>query len=260
VAGLHESSVQTLLSLQFSGGPPRHAPPAHVSAVVHASPSSHGEVLFVWTHPVAGLHESSVQTLPSLQFGGAPPRQVPPAHVSAVVHASPSSHGVVLSVCTRPVAGLHASSVQTLPSLQLGGGPPRHAPPAHVSAVVHAFPSSQGEVLFVWTQPVAGLHGSSVRTLWSLRFGGAPPRHAPLAQVSAVVHAFPSSQGEVLFVWTHPVAGLHESSVQTLPSLQFGGAPPRQVPPTHVSAVVQSFPSSHGEVLFVWTHPVAGLH
>src|SRR5439155_1664373 len=154
VAGLHESSVQTLLSLQFSGGPPRHAPPAHVSAVVHASPSSHGEVLFVWTHPVAGLHESSVQTLRSLQFGGAPPRQVPPTHVSAVVHASPSSHGEVFFASPHPVAGLHESSVQTLLSLQFGGRPPRQAPPAHVSAVVHALPSSPGDVLFVWTHPV----------------------------------------------------------------------------------------------------------
>jgi hypothetical protein len=36
------------------------------------------------------LHESVVQTLPSLQFGAGPPVQVPLTHVSLVVHALPS--------------------------------------------------------------------------------------------------------------------------------------------------------------------------
>lgn len=46
---------------------PEHAPPAHVSDVVHALPSLQPSVLFGNAHPVAGLHESSVQMLPSLQ-------------------------------------------------------------------------------------------------------------------------------------------------------------------------------------------------
>jgi hypothetical protein len=49
--------------------------------------------------------------------------------------------------------------------------------------------------------------------------------HTPAWHVSVWVQAFPSSQAFVLFVNTQPVAGLHESSVQTLPSLQATGAP-----------------------------------
>jgi len=39
---------------------------------VQVLPSSHEAVLFVCTHPVAGLQLSSVQGFPSLQFRGAP--------------------------------------------------------------------------------------------------------------------------------------------------------------------------------------------
>jgi hypothetical protein len=69
--------------------------------------------------------------------------------VSLVVHALPSLHPAVLSSCVQPTSGSHASSVQTLPSLQFGGGPPMHASAAQVSLVVHALPSSQEAVLLV---------------------------------------------------------------------------------------------------------------
>ena len=69
--------------------------------------------------------------------------------------------------------------------------------------------------------------------------------------MSAVVHALPSLQDAVLFALTQPVEVLHESFVQTLLSLQLGAGPPTQVPPAHVSAVVQAFPSLHEAVLFV---------
>ena len=54
----------------------------------------------------------------------------------------------------------------------------------------------------------------------------APPTHLPPLQTSPTVQAFPSEQGAVLLVWTHPVAGWQESSVHTLPSSQVGGGPP----------------------------------
>ena len=73
--------------------------------------------------------ESSVHTLPSSQFGGAPPTHAPPEQVSAVVHASESSHEAVLFALTQPEAESHESSVHTLLSSQLGGAPPTHAPP-----------------------------------------------------------------------------------------------------------------------------------
>src|SRR6266849_1382115 len=260
VAGLQLSSVQTLLSLQLAAGPPTHAPAAQVSLVVQAFPSLQGPVLLVCTQPVAGTQLSSVQTLPSSQLGAGPPTQVPPLHASLVVQAFPSLHGLVLLVCTQPVSGLQASVVQTLPSSQLGAGPPTQVPPLQVSLVVQAFPSLQGLVLLVCTQPVAGLQLSSVQTLPSSQLGAGPPTHAPPAQVSLVVQAFPSLQGLVLLMCTQPVAGLHESSVQTLLSLQLGAGPPTHVPPAQVSFVVQAFPSSQEAVLLVCVHPLAGSH
>jgi hypothetical protein len=68
VAGLHESVVQTLLSLQVTAAPAWHVPPPQLSPIVQALPSSHALVLFVWTHPVVGLQLSSVHGLLSLQF------------------------------------------------------------------------------------------------------------------------------------------------------------------------------------------------
>jgi hypothetical protein len=138
-----------------------------------------------------------------------------------------------------PVAGLHTSLVHTLPSLGQATG----VPPLQVSFVVHALSSSQGAVLFACTQPVPALHVSFVHTSPSLQFGGGPPTHVPLLQVSLIVQRLPSSQGSVLFVCTQPVAGSHESSVQTVPSLQLSGGPPTQLPPLQVSFVVQAFPS-----------------
>jgi hypothetical protein len=138
-----------LLSLQFVTAPLTQDPPAHTSPVVHAVPSSHGEVLFALTQPVAELHESSVHGLLSLQSGGTLPTHAPPAHTSTVVHALPSSQGAVLFAFTQPIAGLQESSVQRLLSLQSGGTLPTHAPPEHTSTVVHALPSSHPAVLFV---------------------------------------------------------------------------------------------------------------
>jgi hypothetical protein len=48
-------------------------PPEQASPVVHASPSLQLAVLLVWTQPLAPLHESSVQPLPSSQLSEAPP-------------------------------------------------------------------------------------------------------------------------------------------------------------------------------------------
>jgi hypothetical protein len=243
--------VHTLLSLQLRAGPPTQVPAAQVSAVVQAFPSLQVAVLFVCAQPVAGLHESSVHGLPSLQIGGGPPRQVPPLQVSDVVHAFPSLHGAVLFVCAQPVAGLQESSVHELPSSQFRAGPPTQVPPPHVSAVVQAFPSLHAAVLFACVQPVPGMHESSVHGLPSSQLKPPLPAHTPPAQTSPVVQALPSSQGAVLFVWTQPVAGLQVSSVHGLLSLQPSAGPPTHTPPLQVSAVVHAFPSLQGAVLFV---------
>jgi hypothetical protein len=251
VAGLQESSVQPFASSQFSAGPPTHAPPLQASAVVQAFPSLHAAVLFVWTQPVAGLQESSVQPLLSLQSRAGPPTHTPPLHASAIVHAFPSLHAAVLFVWTHPVAGLQESSVQPLLSLQSSAGPPAQAPPLQVSTVVHALPSSHGATLSVCRQPVPGMHESSVQGLPSSQLNGDDPAQVPPEQISAVEHGSPSSQASELFAWTHPVAGLQESSVQTLPSLQSSAGPPAHAPPLQVSAVVQALPSLQDTALFV---------
>ena len=138
------SAVSTLLVPAFVVG---LAKLTKASAITVAT--GHGRLAGVFTQPVAGLQESVVQTVPSLQLRGGPPMHWPPEHVSAVVQALPSSHVEVLFVFTQPVAGLQVSVVQTLPSLQLGAGPPTQTPPAHVSGVVQALPSLQGAVFGV---------------------------------------------------------------------------------------------------------------
>jgi len=143
LAGSHVSSVHPLPSVHCSELPDRQLPPPHVSPVVHALPSLHGAALFVNTQPLAGLHVSSVHPFPSVHCSGLPAWQLPPAHVSPVVHALPSLHGAALSVNTQPLEGLHVSFVQTLSSVHASGVPAWQLPPAHVSPVVHALPSSQ---------------------------------------------------------------------------------------------------------------------
>jgi len=133
-------------------GVPEHRPLVQRSLAVQGSPSLQAATLVTCTQPLAGLHESSVQALPSPHTGGPPPRQTPPVQVSLVVQASPSSQGLVLFTCVQPSAWSQASSVHPLPSLQSGGGPPTQAPSAHVSLVVQALPSSQAAVLFSNTQ------------------------------------------------------------------------------------------------------------
>ena len=71
--GLQESSVQRLLSLQTTGSPTTDSPFTQASPKVQALPSSYVLVLsFVNMQPDDGLHESSVQTLLSLQTTGEP--------------------------------------------------------------------------------------------------------------------------------------------------------------------------------------------
>jgi hypothetical protein len=220
-AGLHESLVHALPSLQESGGLETQVPPSQISPVVQALPSLQSSEFGAFTQPDAGLQLSSVQTSSSSQSGAAPPTHTPKAQASPVVQADPSLQEAVLkSVLSQPVDGLQVSFVQTLPSLQSVGPPPTHEPPEQASPVVQALPSLQEAVLFVCTHPEAGLQLSSVQPLPSSQFGAAPPTQLPPAQVSFVVQALPSSHEAVLFVCTHPEAGLQLSSVQPLVSSQ----------------------------------------
>jgi hypothetical protein len=208
-------------------------------------------------HPPDGLQVSAVQGFASSQLLGPPGVHAPALQRSPVVQASPSLQGAVLFVKAHPVAGTHASSVQTLPSVHESAAPPTQPPLLQVSLVVHALPSLQAAVLFVNTHPEAGLHASSVQTFPSLHVTGGPAVQPPALQTSLIVQASPSSQAAALFVKTHPVAGAHESSVHTLPSTQVTAAP-LQMPPPQTSPIVHIDPSSQAAVLGVKTHPVAG--
>jgi hypothetical protein len=97
----------------------------------------------VFLQPVAATQVSTVQTFPSLQFGGGPPTQFPPEQTSLVVHALPSSHAMVFDTCTQPVVGAHESSVHTLESLQFRTPVGWQSPVAQASPVVQALPSLQ---------------------------------------------------------------------------------------------------------------------
>jgi hypothetical protein len=174
---------------------------------------------------------------------------VPPPQVSPVVQAFPSSHGSVLLTKTQPDPGLHESLVHPLLSSQITGAPGWQLPPPQVSPNVQALPSSQALVLFVKTQPELGLQVSVVQPFPSLHTSGVPGWQLPPPHVSPVVHALPSLHEAVLLTYEQPVAGMHESSVQALLSLQTTGVPGRQLPPPHVSPVVQALPSSHDAVL-----------
>src|SRR5439155_21565879 len=124
--------------------------------------------------------------------GAGPPTQLPPLQVSFVVHALPSSHGAMLLVCAQPVDGLQVSSVQRLPSSQLGPAPPTHRPPLQASLVVQALPSLQGRVLLAWRQPVVGSQLSSVQGLPSSQVIGGSAEHVPWLQASVVGWEVPS--------------------------------------------------------------------
>jgi hypothetical protein len=235
--------------------------------VVHAFPSS--QVLVsseTYSHsPVEGLQASSVQALLSLQVTAVPLTQAPAEQTSPVVQALPSLHAFVSSATYshKPVAGLQASSVHGLLSLQLVVAPPTQAPPEQESPVVQGFPSSQAAVLLTDSHsPVAGLHASSVHAFPSLQTVAEPGTHAPNRQESPVVHAFPSLQAlPVVGRCTQsPVSGTQASSVHGLSSSQTAPVPETHAPPEQASPVVQAFPSSQTAVLLTCSHtPVVGL-
>ena len=167
-----------------------------------------------------------------------------------------------------------------LSSSQLGAVPPAHVPAAHVSAVVQASPSSQGAVLLVFVQPLAGSQPSEVHGLASSQLGVEPPTQEPPEHASFVVQGLPSEHAAELLVCVqpgseshvstvhplassqdtpsraHPVGATHESAVHASLSLQLGAPAPTQSPSAQVSTAVQAFPSSQGAALSACVQPV----
>src|SRR5262249_61892267 len=106
-------------------------PPLSVLFALHAVVPLH--LLFFPTRRPSdpGTQLSSVHTFPSSQLGGAPPTQLPPAHVSFVVQALLSLQGAVLFVCAQPVAGTQLSARKRVVSSELAGARARELRRAH---------------------------------------------------------------------------------------------------------------------------------
>lgn len=104
-----------------------------IPSPAHSLTGTHGPPLNEWLQ-VPPLHTSSVHWLRSSHERGVPV-QVVPEQASLVVQGSPSSQPRVEGVCEHvELAGMHASSVQTFPSLQASG---THCVPQHIWPVVH---------------------------------------------------------------------------------------------------------------------------
>ena len=104
--------------------------------------------LAIWVTHAAPVPETTAEVHPEGSAGAVTPSKfsLNPAgtHWSPTVQALPSSHVFVLFVNThRPVAGLQASLVQTLPSLQTRGFAPTQIAFWQVSGLVQALPSLQ---------------------------------------------------------------------------------------------------------------------
>jgi hypothetical protein len=179
VGTTHPSEVQASPSLQFSEVPaqniPVGPPSRHLSFCVQTLPSSHAVPTGagVPTQRGAACPGASTHTSPDVQ--GLPSS-----------HAAPTARGVLLHC---PVAGSHASTVQTLLSLQLTAAK-------------------------YWHAPVPGLHWSTVQKLPSSQLT-ALPTHCPAWHASAVVHSVLSAHGvsSASGVNWHPVPATHASCV-----------------------------------------------
>ncbi len=93
-----------------------------------------------------------VQTLPSSQVLALPLLQTPLLQSSPSVQASPSSQGAEEKSCTQPVFATQLPTVHGLPSSQLVGAPPPHAPFSQSEPEVQGSPSSQAPWMAVCTQ------------------------------------------------------------------------------------------------------------
>jgi hypothetical protein len=235
-------------------------PPAlHISAEVQAMPSlqakpvsgTEAQVPFAWHWPALHAFANVEQSL------GAPAPHVSALHRSGVptvpVHASPSSHTIMLAICVQPMLGSHESVVQRLLSSQsLRGVPREHVPFWQVCPTKHVF-EVQGRPLLtgMGTQfPVFGSHMPALH--WSLResqlvmlVGAQSPEALPW-HFQAFSHGRSLAQLIVTPVplVAQPLTGSQVSIVQMLLSLQFSGLMPVQVPSRHLSSCVHTLLSS----------------
>ena len=253
---LQLSVVQGLPSLQLSALPGLHVPPPQVSPTVHASPSLQARLLGTLAQPLLP-QVSEVHGLLSSQGNGVPGMQLPPEQTSPVVQTLLSLQSALLLEKTQPVAVLQLSSVHGLPSLHVTLLPETQLPILQTSPLVHTLSSLHVAVLLVCVQPVVALQASLVQMLSSSQGTASPGTQPPPEQTSPLVHALLSLQASALAVNTQPPLALQLSVVHVLPSLQTTPTPEMQVPPPHLSPVVQELPSSQGSVLASCVQPLA---
>jgi len=135
------------------------------------------------------------------------------------VHSKMRPHDVPagLAAFTQPVAGLHASVVHALPSLQGSVELPLQAPLTQRSPRLQGLPSLQvppsASGALVHEPP---LQVSVVQGLPSLHAMAVPAAHAPASQWSPVVHGLPSLHPAALGTCMQPPPGTHTVSVQGL--------------------------------------------
>lgn len=147
-----------------SPGAPASSLPVPASLLV--APASPVAEHLLCMQPTAGSQLSVVQVLPSSQSSGVPPPHLPSVHVWPCKHLLPVSHFAVsasFSFWHLPVATSQPSLVHGFMSLQFGPLVGMHTPAAQWSPVEQSLPSLQVlESLSLCSQPVAGLHESSV--------------------------------------------------------------------------------------------------
>jgi hypothetical protein len=130
-----------------TGFEPTQLPLWHVSVCVHASPSEHCVpfVAFVGDEhvPVDDWHvPATLHIAAAGHVTGFDPTQVPLAHLSVCVQASPSEHVVpsvaFVAVEQTPVVVLHVPATLHVPAVQVVVGPGAQAPLWQVSPTVQA--------------------------------------------------------------------------------------------------------------------------
>jgi hypothetical protein len=262
VVGLQLSAVHGLPSLQTSGFPGWQVPSeSQVSAPLQTLPSEQEvpKATGLWKQaPLA--QPSAVQTLPSSQLGGVvAPHE--PFEQTAGLQKSPEQEVpfAAFALWTQPVPVWQLSTVQMLPSSQLGAVPAVQVPfwqaaGAHGSAE-HEMPLAT----LTKEHPVTGSQLSAVHGLWSSQTIAPIAVHCPLmshmpmvAQAFCGVHMAPISAA----CW-QPIVASQLSLVHALLSLQLSGAPGWQMPePLQVSWPLQTVLSSHEvpATRFVWVH------
>lgn len=235
-----------------------HAPAPLQTSPVHALPSLHGvpATRGGYTHvPVCAEQLPAPKHWPGggAQMIGAP-AQAPAEQVSALVHGLPSLQARALqslsAQSTCPSQSLSVPSRQLVSVVAL----PHRQPPSPRQISPFA-PQLVPASIAAWTQPVAGLHESTVQLDRSAHITCAPEQPPSAVQRSPPVHALPS---------LHSAPWQSESAQSASPS-QSSSVPLEHVlsaaPPGHAQTpAAQTLPfASHGmpSGAFVTTQPAS---